>query len=226
MKKLIALAVAITLSISSLFAWTNIINLGVEGSVPTHANTILDGAEDFTFNATGAEFGYIGYFDFGLAVFDHTSVGLGTVKGEPFDSFADPIFGPMNFEVNELLGVGYGIIRNENLFLGAFGIIGSSTDIAFAGKEAENIANATAVVSESFLYGANVTCVYTPSKIFSVFASVSFCGTIGITTFASQSMEINEEKIEKSTLKKPAVKEHLNSPGIKVLPTIGVAWKF
>jgi len=226
MKKLLVSLAALAIGMSSLFAWTNTITLGIEGSVPTKTKTVISEGGDYTFNATGLELGYIGYFDTGLAFLDQTSVGFGTVKGDPFDSFTDPVFGPMNIEVNEIIGVGYGIIRTENLFLGAFGIIGSSTDIAFAGKKDENIANATTAVVESFLYGANISCVYTPSKVFSVFGSVSVCGTIGSTYFANGSIEINKDDVEKSKVQDPTVKERLNTPGIKILPTIGVAWRF
>lgn len=223
MKKLIALAAAITLSATSLFAWTNIITLGTKGGVPVYADPVETEAPAFEFDAYGIDLSYIGFFDFGLAIKNSTSIGLGPSRSHDFDSLDGSYFGPMCVEVNETFGVGYGIIRKENLFLGIFGTVGCSTDVAFAGKKTGGIATGQAAVLESFYLGTDVTAVYTPSKVFSIYASLAASVGSGVMEIAEGRYNFRDEHDSKDY---GISESFVVYPYFKFVPTLGIAWKF
>lgn len=220
MKKLLVTLAALAIGMSSLFAWTNIPTLGITGPVLNFINPIDSELDTIKINGTGLNLGYIGYFDFGLAFKDSTSIGFGTAHSNYFDNMESPSFGPLGIDITEIIGVGYGAIRTDNLFLGVFGNVGFSTDVAAAAKKTDEYNYGQALVVESFLVGADVTVVYTPSTIFSLFGSVSVNAAFGGIQTASEA--INRETDRRN--------EHTDSffaePFVKILPTVGIAWKF
>lgn len=220
MKKIVLTLAALAIGMSSLFAWTNIPILGITGTIPTFITPADSELDTIKTNGVGLNLGYIGYFDFGLAFKDTTALGFGTAKSNYFDSLNSPFYGPFGIDFSEIIGVGYGVIRTDNLFLGVFGNIGVSTEIAVAAKKTNEYKTGKVIVAESLLLGTDVTAVYTPSKVFSLFASVSVNAAFGGVETASAVV------YEGKDLKSHDEEWYSANPYLKVLPTIGIAWKF
>lgn len=221
MKKIIAGLAALVLGASSLFAWTNIVDLGITGSIPEKIETTGKNSSSYTFNNIGIDIGYIGIFDSNLAIKAATKVGLGSVDAAVLDAFTDPEIGPLNINATETIGVGYGFINTDNLFLGVFGNIGASCNVGVAAREDDDYRYATSVVSSTYFIGADISAVYTPTSIFSIYGSVSANIAYGMVTSGSikQNLSNRDDIVTDS-------KEHLTKPYFKLIPTIGVAWKF
>lgn len=224
MKKLLLSLTALVIGMSSLFAWTNNIQLGISGSFPEMVTTRGENSSDYKFNNTGISIGYIGTFESGLSLKATSSFGMGSASGIHFDNFADSEFGPFNFNFTEILGVGYGIVNTDELFLGIFGTIGESYNYAIAAKEAGDYGYANIALSNSFLLGGAIDAIYTPTKIFSVYASLSASLAIGDLSTITASQKITNT----SDNDKPDadVTDYLAKPYLKILPSIGIAWKF
>lgn len=221
MKKLFILPLVLIISMSSLFAWTNIIQLGLTSTTPELINETRTGNASYKMNGTGIDLGYIGIFDSKISLKANTRIGIGSASGTTFDNFSNPAIGPFNMNVTESIGVGYGFINTPQLYLGLFGIIGESVNCGVTAKEAAGTEYANLMVSSSFFLGGEVAAVYTPGQVFSLYASLS-----ANVAFAN-GIEIEARKDKSSNTDPSADTRHfLGKPYFKVIPSIGIAWKF
>lgn len=224
MKKLVLGLAAMVIGMSSLFAWTNTIQLGVTGSVPEFITTTGKDSKDYKFNSTGISFGYIGTFDSGLALKANSNFGIGSISSDFLDNMPDVEFGPYNFNFTEIIGVGYNFINTDELLLGLYGTIGNSYNCAVAAKEKDDMGYAGVILVNSFLIGGELTAVYTPTDIFSVYASLSASVGLGdLSTITASKKLTNATEEDKPT---SDTTDYLIKPYLKVLPSIGIAWKF
>lgn len=221
MKKLIAGVAALVIGMGSLFAWTNIVEVGVAGSFPDFITTTGKDSTDYKFNNTGLNLGYIGVFDSNLAVKANTSIGIGSVDAKFLDNFADPELGPINFNATQTLGVGYRLINTDNLFLGLFGNIGASVNCGVAANQDDDYAYANSIATASYFVGADITAMYTPVKTFSIYASLSANAAYGAVVTETVKQNLSYEDDTDTT-----THEHLMKPYFLLRPSIGAAWKF
>lgn len=231
MKKILLTVAAMVIGMSSLFAWTNTIQLGVKGSFPEQIYTTGTRADKFTFNSTGIDIGYIGTFDCGLSLKGNCSAGVGSVKNSYLDNIQDAEFGPYNFNTTESIGVGYSFINTDVLFLGAYGNIGNSNNIAIAASHADDTGFGSCLANSNVFIGAEVAAVYTPVKIFSIYASISANLAFGNLTTASGSLKLTNisRDMDDDERLRPDITEctdFLTKPFLFVKPSIGIAWKF
>lgn len=223
MKKLIAGLAALILGATSLFAWTNIIQLGVTGGVPEILTTYGTKSDTYTLNNIGVDFGYIGTFDSNLSLKANTRLGFGPASCKFLDNFPDKEISPLNFNVTEIFGVGYSFINTDTLFLALYGNIGNSTNCAFTAKQVDSYGYVNLITSSSWLFGGEIAAVYTPSEVFSIYASLSAnyafgeLATVGA-YYNFKSGESNDNDAE--------VEYFFSKPFFKLLPSIGIAWKF
>jgi len=227
MKKILVAAAALVIGMGNLFAWTNIIQLGVKGAFPEYITTTGSNAENYKFNSTGIDLGYIGTFDCGLSIKADVNCGFGSAKSPYLSNLENVELGPVNFNSTESIGAGYSIINNDILFLGAYGNIGWSNNFALTAKQAEDKAFAYGLYTESFFVGGEVVAVYTPVKVFSLYASLSANVAFGSVARASGSVKITDVKGKEEV--KPDVSDKsisLANPYLLVKPSIGIAWKF
>jgi len=218
MKKLLVLCAVAVISVSNLFAFTNIVGGGIKGSVPEILiSTNQDPVKQMTLNNTGLNLMYIGCFNSGLSIKESLNYGIGSVRGYYMDSFATPMISPITFTVSNLVGVGYAIIHTENLYLGAFVNAGAETSFAGAFDKHSSQGVATCLG----LVGGDVTAVFTPGRLISIFASVSanvgFGGTGGA-TISGYSHKHGPEYYDWDVA--------LVNPTFVLIPTIGIAFKF
>ena len=199
-KKLIVAAV-LALSVSGAFAGKNgsVSNLGL-GIAFNPRKITVDSAAEYDINSFGAGINLmgLGYQKEGAKAAGLTckwsvnaTFGSGDVNGTDMD------FG-MDFSL--LLGVGYGFIKTDNMYLGLLGVIGGEANVLL--KE-------TSV--------ADVTFIYTPVKVFSVYASCVAGVGFGH-TFANMDSKVDGiENLEDDDDIKPY---------FVCTPVIGVCWKF
>jgi len=229
MKKILGLAAALVIGMSSLFAWTNIITLGMTGSIPTVAEPVSSDYDTITFTTGGINIDYIGLFDSGLAVMSKTTCGFGRADSDLFSNIGHS-YGPYAISGMELLGVGYGVVNQDNLFVGVFGTAGYIAEAAFTVGKDSNTVSAGAVVLDAFVMGANVTAVYSPCKVFSLFASLSVNAGMGYIEQASGTADYKALKNYKDGDELPAADgdavEYPVNPFVKIMPSIGIAWRF
>lgn len=222
MKKILGLA--LTFAIGSMAAlsaktWTN--NVGFGWNIPMdlsfNSNEFHNGEEILLKNQTGLELFYMGIHSNGFAV-----------KGS-FDINYSGINHEMNYtpyigiNVNMQLGAGYAPFHSEKFTLGVFGMFGIDISSFYCESTAyDNLAmkNITSKYTEGFggyMLGANITAVYTPVSTFSLFASCSV-------NYVAAGAYLR--KAEFSDVYANS-EELFNTNGtVKVIPTIGISWKF
>lgn len=225
MKKIIALLICSIVGISSIFAYTNIITLGLKGSAPSsiYGTTIPDESglkeesASFKFNSTNLQVGYIGALENGLTFKACTAFGLGSAVTDcrAVKSFKNEKM--LNFAISEFVGLGYAFINRENLFLALYGNLGTDFNLAFATKVGSDELSIATVFSSAFLAGADLTVVYTPKSVFSIFASLS--AEVG---FSIMPVGI----AEKDNTEPLYSRVFLSKPFVQLNPTIGISWKF
>lgn len=226
MKKIIALVAALAVSVTSLFAYTNLIGVGVQIVSPVEVDHGSDMVSKV--NATGLNFTYVGAADGGFSFKYNGNVGFGSydtlIKGKSMYSMLDPYL-QMNIEFNSLFGVGGAIIRNDKFFLGLYGNVGFSVDVCVVGCEMDiggyDVSATTTLVTPGFLVGGDVTFAFTPSKVFSIYASISANMEIAplttsetVASYDGSSHVLDDDSIE------------IVDPAFKLIPTIGVSWRF
>lgn len=222
MKKLLITVAALAIGMSSLFAWTNNIVLGVAGTIPTKVDTNCKELGTLKFNSIGMNMGYLGYADFGLSFLGESTFGFGTAKGGELKKWNSETFGPANFEMTQMLGVGYGVIRTDNMYLGLFGVAGWAIDAGVAWEQEDKEVAIKAAALESFNVGGNITAIYTPTNVFSIYASL----TAGV---AFGAVEYMDEVVSTKDLDddfEPKTDKYFADPFFRILPSIGIAWKF
>lgn len=220
MKKLFIKIAFFIFGATNVFAWTNITQFGIKGSVPKKITTNGDFSADYTFNSTGMELGYIGIFNSGLAIKGDVNLGLGSITGD-FSTFSNPDLPPMNFNVAEKLGVGYSFINSDKITLAAFFDFGVSLDYAISMKKFIDKTVTTSLENKAFFLGGDITAIFTPSKIFSLYASVSTNIAFSQLT-ANTKIENNDDEY----LTDYYSEDYFAKPYLMILPSVGLAWKF
>lgn len=230
MKKIILVMLSAFICISSSFCYTNIISLGVKGFIPskiTGTTTEYDTnptpeTATFSFDAIGLNLGYIGCFDNGFTFKDNTSVGfgLGKTSCKAMDVYngSQNLF---NIGITELVGIGYNFVNNDKLFVALYGNIGLDLNIALTGATIGDKVYATTVISPAFLLGGDFTFVFTPKKVFSIYASISanyaYSLIPAVTAYTTMSTKIPNTSYNRV---------FSTQAYFKAVPTIGISWKF
>lgn len=216
-KRFILLAVA-ALSVSNMFAFTNIVGGGIKGSVPEFISSVNnDPNKQMVLNSTGIDLMYIGVFNSGISVKESVNIGFGSVNDYYLNSFSSPMISPVNFAVSDLLGIGYGFIRTEKLYVGTFFNIGGE----YNGSGAFDTQNYLGMGTCLLLVGGDITAVFTPGRMISLFASVSanvgfgMCGNISVRTgyrdWYPEDFSWDVRMVR---------------PTLVMIPTIGIAFRF
>lgn len=230
MKKILGITAALLIGMSSVFAWTNFITFGGTVSSPTVAEPVDRDLDKVTFKTGGINIDYIGCFDSGLALMSKSTFGIGTTESNMSHNF-DSYTGTFAISGTELIGVGYSVVNQDNIFVGLFGTLGFTSDAAFAISKENNNLNASVATLSGFLTGIDVTAVYTPHKVFSLYASLSVNAGMGYLEGATGEADIDalKDHIKNETKYEPGVSGEFEcavNPFVKILPSIGIAWRF
>lgn len=222
MKKIIGLTLIFVFgSFAALSAgtWTHFAGFG--WNLPMDetftADDYINGEKVVLQNQTGLEVNYIGISQRGFAV--KTSAGINyseinhVMNNTPY----------MGANVNLQLGAGYAPLRSDRFTLALFGIAGLD-DSAFYSESTNFDSTFSKDITSKYtegqigaMLGGNITAAYTPSKSFSVFASCSVNRVVpGLYVLTAEFSDIyanSEDTYETNTT-------------LKVIPTIGICWKF
>lgn len=222
MKKI--LGILITFAIGSMAAlsaktWTNIAGFGwnIPMDFSFTSNEYKNGEEIVLKNQTGIEGFYIGVHKNGFAVKGAADVNFSGINHE---MDLTPYTG---INVNLQLGAGFSPWHSERFTFGIFGMIGIDASAFYAEKTAYNTQFSTTITSKytegyiGYMLGGNITTVYTPASCFSLFASCSVnYVTPGVYLF----------KAEYSDIFANSNNTFETNGTMKIIPTIGVCWKF
>lgn len=222
MKKILGIIGAMVLgSMAALSAksWTNIAGFGwnIPMDFSFTADEYKNGEEVVLENQTGLEMSYMGIGKKGFAVktaFDLNYSGINhEFENTPF----------LGVNVNLQTGLGYAPVHSEKFTFGLFGMMGLNAS-AFASEsttynsfEQKEITSKYSEGQIGYMLGGNITAMYTPKSHFSLYASCSVnYVTPGIYLVKAEFSDVygNSEEV-------------FDTNGtVKIIPTIGVCWKF
>ena len=214
MKKFISIMTVLFAAIGLTHAYTNVIFLGVNGNIPFEYSATGESPEEiakFKSKSVGFDLGYIGATDAGFTFKIHATTDFGLISSNSsiLASYGDML----NINSLSLVGLGYRIINDEKINFSIFGNIGFNLDNGLY-----LTSDSTAVtVATSFVCGADATVVFTPSKVFSFYGSVSVNAA-----WTGIAISI----IEPDSSSKPVYTYVTDSPHLLLAPTIGIAWRF
>lgn len=209
MKRCLILISALLLGCATVSAkkFTNIVGGGwrlpTKFSISSNSNVFGD--IDYGVQ-TGFSADYMGYFDNGIgfrAFFDagFTEASLKNDEKKQNSAMADVA-----------IGAGYVPLRTDKFALGFFGIIGADAEIISYEKNSKKYHyDYTAAFC-----GINSTFVFTPKNMFSFYGSVTGCSLL------PASIE-NYEKVDN---KKKNKISYSTEACFKIIPTVGICWKF
>lgn len=222
MKKIVVFAAVLVMSIAALSAksWTNYAgfgwNLPMDLSVNVPNRSL---ASDMYFeNQTGLETFYMGIKSNGFAVkaaFDLNGSGINeTMNGENY----------LGVNENIQLGIGFAPLHEGNFTLAVFGMTGLDIS-AFYVKTTftDTVLNETSTMEYTqgyiaWMLGGNITASYKVKKHLSVYAS---CSVYHLTE------GLYVDKCETDSRYYADMEEtNTADPTVKVIPTIGICWKF
>lgn len=217
MKKIITLVVALVAMTVSVSAknWTNFVNVGWR--IPTSVTLKTDAASTDSIKIspiTGLDLGYTGCLHNGFSV--RAIIDLDYSKSKINSSDDDGSMANFDF----LFGIGYAPIHTDELYLGFFGMIGCSLEYynyestTSMGGVILNKIEDTAFFKNPVI-GLNTMFVYTPFKVFSLYAS------LGLNCLLPGDLKVN------STYN--GVNKDYNADiktAFMVVPAIGLCWKF
>lgn len=222
MKKILGIALILVFgSVAALSAdtWTNIAGFG--WNLPMEetfsANTYNNGEDIVLESQTGIQGFYMGTHRNGLAVKADTSLNYSGINHEINNT---PYIG-----VNETVqvGLGYAPINSGKLTLAVVGQAGLDVSAFYATMSRFDTQANKKITEEyeegfvSFMLGGNVTAIYTPKSNFSVFASCSVNRVFpGVYVFKSTFSDVYANTDD----------SYVTNATIKIIPTVGVCWKF
>lgn len=222
MKKILGIVGALVFgSMAALSAegWTNISGFGwnLPMDLTFTADEYNNGEEVVLENQTGLELFYMGFSEKGFAVKAAMDLNYSGINHE-FDN--TPFFGA---NVNIQLGAGYAPVHSEKFTLGLFGMIGLDASPFYSESTSYDTAMHKEITSQytegyiGYMLGGNITAMFTPKSNITLFASCSVnYVTTGVYLVRAEFSDIYAN-----------TENYLNTNGtVKVIPTIGMCWKF
>lgn len=222
MKKILGLALIFVLgSFAALSAGTWTSYTGFGWNLPMDetftADSYNNGEEVVLENQTGLEVIYMGIGQKGFAVKTSFDINYSEINHE---MNGVPYTGA---NVNLQLGAGFAPVRSDRFTLALFAVAGLDASAFYSESTNFDSAFSRDITSKytegqiGAMLGGNITAAYTPSKSFSVFASCSVNHvTQGLYVLTAEFSDVyanSEDTYETNT-------------ALKVIPTIGVCWKF
>lgn len=222
MKKILGIVATLVFgSMAALSAktWTNVSGFGwnIPMELSFSSNEFNNGEEVVLKCQTGLEGFYMGIHSSGFAVKGACDINYSGINHEMDNT---PYLG---INLNMQLGAGYAPFRSEKFTLGVFGMVGIDISSFYCESTSyDSLANKniTSKYTEGFagyLIGGNITAVYTPVSCFSVFASCSV-------NYVTPGEYLR--KAEFSDVYASSENVYSTNGTVKVIPTIGVSWKF
>lgn len=222
MKKILGIALILIFgSVAALSAdtWTNIAGLG--WNLPMDETFNANGynnKEDIVLEGqTGADLFYMGIHKSGLAVkadsmLNYTGINH-EMNGVPYIGLNETV----------MLGAGYAPINTDHLTLAFFGEAGVDASTFYSTSSSFDTNSNKKITQEyeegfvSFMLGGNITAMYTPKEHFSVFASCSVNRVFpGAYLFKAQFSDVYADSED----------TYITNATIKIIPTVGICWKF
>lgn len=213
MKKLV-LVMALSVMAFSAFAkkWDNYINLGIKIPVNSMKVETQESNDKLKINQIGGiEAGYTGVLYNGFSV--KASLSVGVAKTNDLSADKENYLGA---NAEYLLGLGYAPVHTDHMLLGFYGLLGANCTAFY--NSVETAGNKTEYTNEfsNYVMGLNGTFVYTFSKTFSLYSSLTLeCLHSGDYKHESKA---NDGSVTKS-------KYNLNDSFL-VVPSVGLTWKF
>ncbi len=212
MKKFIAVFASVMMAFAaSAKTWENFVNVGARIPCnPLNLEAENDGGTVKISPIAGIDLGYTGVHENGFSVramfdFDYAGSNI-TVDNDDLEG------GNISF----LIGGGYAPIHDEKMFLGIYGILGANWLLFDASIETNYSEEYS--IKDKYKYnfflpaiGVNGTFIYTFSKMFSVYGSM----TAEVVLPGKL-----ERKVNSSSTKVDL------EPSFIVVPALGVSWKF
>lgn len=222
MKKIIGIALILIFgSVAALSAdtWTNIAGLGwnLPMDETFNANGYNNGEDIVLENQTGLNAFYMGVHKCGFAVKADSNLNYSGINHEMNNV---PYIG-----VNESIqiGAGFAPVHSENVTIALFGMAGLDVSAFYSTSSWTDTAANEKITAEyeegqvAFMVGGNITAMYTPTKHFSVFASCSVNRVLqGLYEFEADFSDVYADSED----------TYITNPTIKIMPTVGVCWKF
>lgn len=222
MKKILGLALIFVVgSFAALSAgtWTNFAGFG--WNLPMDETFTADdynnGEEIVLENQTGLEGFFMGFNQNGFAVKSSADINWSGINHE---MNGVPYAG---VNVNLQVGAGFAPLRSNSFTLALFGMVGLDASAFYSESTRYDTAfneNITSKYTEgqiAYMLGGNITAIYTPTESFSVFASCSVNRvTSGLYVFKAEFSDVYANSDD----------SYETNPTLKIIPTIGVCWKF
>lgn len=220
MKKILVIAASLLLSTSAFAgeAWKNFLGFGWRLPTSSKMYTEKQGIPNLKMPfQTGIDASYTGVLmsnGFSVRALVDTNFSNSDVD-TPAGSEISYLIG-INQDL--LIGAGWAPIRTDMFFFGFYGMIGYDFTVLTYDSTAFNSKDPKfrqTVYYASFLPALNATFAWTPVNRFSLFASA----TLGYNcpTYIHYETEDGDQKTEDKTLSRG---------GVKVIPTVGICWKF
>ena len=239
MKKIFALAAMLLIEVSAFAgeAWNNHLGFGFRAPSGMTVSDLNDDA-DWKLKMpiqTGIDFTYTGvHMASGFSVRGFMDYNLSSSNIESIDPKNHTKLTGFNFD--SALGLGWAPIRNKFLMLGLYGIAGvdfsifPDTYVVKLGTSNKNddLGTISTVVTHtylSFFAGGNATAVWTPfGKRFSLFGSATVAYNLPGLFEVSTSTTTSSLKDDSRTVD---YSDKYNASGaLKIIPALGVSWRF
>ena len=220
MKKLLIIAVSLALGTSAFAgeAWKNFLGFGWR--LPTSSTMYAEkqGYENLKMSVqTGIDASYTGVLmsnGFSVRALIDTNFSNSNVDTLPGSEISNLV----GINQDLLIGAGWAPIRTDVFFFGFYGMIGYDLTVVTYDSSVFNSKDPKykqTVYYVSFLPALNATFAWTPVKCFSLYASASV--GYNCPTFLHYENEIGDQKTDDKSISRG---------GVKVIPTVGICWKF
>ena len=239
MKKILILALVLLTGMSAFAgeAWNN--HVGVGFRIPTGMSIYeYNGNTDWKLKMplqTGIDFTYTGvHMRTGLSVRGFMDYNLSTSNIDKINPNKDDKVIGFNFD--GAIGIGWAPIRGDHLLVGFYGIAGVDYSIfpdiyveRHEKSEKKNISDSTKTVQNyaytAFFAGGNATAIWTPTgNSFSIFGSATVAYSLpGICEISSAT---KTKRTKNDSDKDVYSDEYYTTGALKVIPTVGVSWRF
>ena len=219
MKKIFALIITAMICVSAFAgeAWKNYLGFGWRLPTSTTMHVQKSGYDNLKMTQSGLDLGYTGVLmSNGFSVRALIDLNFSTSNIDITDTDSELSTFP-GLNMTYLIGAGWAPIRNDHFFFGFYGMLGFDFSV-FAYDTSwfsSSISKKDAYAYFAFLPAVNATFVWTPVKTFSLFATA----TVG---YACPTFILHETKTNGSD----STDSYLTTGGAKVIPTIGICWKF
>lgn len=220
MKKVLIIAAALLMSASAFTgeAWNNHVGFGWRLPSPSTMHTEKKDWENLKMWQSGIDLQYTGVLmSNGFTV--HAMIDY-AISNSNYDTRPGAELSSLwGFNTDLLVGAGWAPIRTKELFFGFYGMLGY--DITVLGYDSESFDSDKTIYKDyvgymAFLPAVNATFVWTPAKTFSLYATAS----VGYNCPTVIYRELESGGHDKEKFKS------LSRGGVKVIPAVGISWKF